>query len=148
MEHGLKAGIYKIASPVDASVLTATTEGHPRAVNTGTWESLDTQKWKVKVRTEDESSIQVIRNEAVKNNEVSKATMEGGEDEDAELGPVDWKFTPALSDNGNVFLLNNGVGFLTNNGSGERISFAELKESDPSQQWEFEFLSDIEKPIN
>jgi len=140
MEHGLNAGIYKIMSVVDGSVLTVTTEGRPHVVKTGTWESLDTQKWKVKVRQEGDAKIQIIRNETVKSNEVSKETKENGEE-----GPVDWKFTPAPSDNGNVFLLNNFVGFLTNNRNGERISFLEAKDFDPSQQWEFEFLSEIQK---
>jgi len=140
MAPGMNAGIYKIMSVVDGSVLTVTTEGRPHVVKTDTWEGLDTQKWKVKVRQEGDAKIQIIRNETVKSNEVSKETKENGEE-----GPVDWKFTPTPSDNGNVFLLNNSVGFLTNNGNGERISFLETKDSDPSQQWEFEFLSEIQK---
>lgn len=58
----------------------------------------------------DGSTIQIIRNETVKNNEVSKAEKEG------ELGPVDWEFTPSSPDNGNLFHLRNSVGFLTNKG--------------------------------
>jgi len=137
----IKNGFYRISNELDNGYLTATKHpGRPHEVITDEWKSIPEQEWKVKTNFKGGSPLQIIRNEAIRDNEVTK---EEGENP-GELIQVDWNLIANPAEPG-YFEVNNGIGCLESQGLGKEIKVIDdgCDQTLPGQQWKFEFLFEI-----
>ena len=67
--------------------------------------------------------MQIIRNELIRDNEVSKEWNDRAGRNKNDFVQIDWNFIPDSSGNPNIFALNNGFGCLVNNGLVKLIKY-------------------------
>jgi len=102
------------------------------------------------VKTLPEAGLQIIRNEHIRDNEVSKeevddsgeapASSRSVEENRKRFKQVEWNL---VEQEDGTYEVNNGFGCLHPSGKGERISIEE--DCDSPHKWEFVFLTEITK---
>jgi len=148
-QNVVKDGFYKISSLKDGSVLTATRDGpRPHNVYTEKWQNLPVQHWKVKSKTQEGLPLQIIRNEQIRDNEVTKESSGDSSPSSRDFVPLDWNLVKDPSGRANTYIAFNGEGCLTGFGVHQRISIAQsCDEEAPTEEqlWHLEFLYSIPK---